>query len=81
MALRVYLVESKRHRHVAKRGSIVQLSPRLAKAYARMNPRTWTRDVEILEQRKFLIRDGKTIRANTAHDRSVLTHQSALLKF
>jgi Fic family protein len=42
------------------------LSPRLAKAYAGMNPRTWLRDVEILEQRKFLIRDGKTIRANTA---------------
>jgi Fic family protein len=45
---------------------IVQLSPRLAKAYAGMNPRTLMRDVETLEQCKFLIRDGKAIRANTA---------------
>jgi len=45
---------------------IERLSPRLAKAYAGMSPRTWIRDVEILEERKFIIREGKTIRANTA---------------
>ena len=46
--------------------AIDHLSPRLAKAYAGMNPRTWMRDVEMLEKRNLLIRDGKTIRANTA---------------
>ena len=45
---------------------IDHLSPRLAKAYAGMNPRTLVRDVEVLEQRQFIVRDGKTIRANTA---------------
>jgi hypothetical protein len=42
------------------------ISPRVAKAYAGMNPRTWVRDVEILGERKLVIREGKTIRANKA---------------
>ena len=45
---------------------IDHLSPRLAKAYANLHPRTCLRDVIILEEKKFLVRDGKTIRANTA---------------
>ena len=45
---------------------IDRLSPRLAKAYAGMNPKTWSRDVDVLEKKKFLVREGKTIRANTA---------------
>lgn len=45
---------------------IDNLSPRLAKAYAGMNPKTSLRDVETLQQRGFVLRDGKTIRANMA---------------
>ncbi|MGC2210382.1 MAG: Fic family protein [Candidatus Korobacteraceae bacterium] len=45
---------------------IDQLSPRLAKAYAGMHPRTSLRDVEVLESEGLLIREGKKIRAN--HD-------------
>jgi len=43
-----------------------QLSPRLAKAYAGMHPRTPMRDVEALESRGLLIRDGKMVTANAA---------------
>lgn len=43
---------------------IDQLSARLAKAYAGMHPRTSVRDVEALESRGLLIRDGKVVRAN-----------------
>ena len=46
--------------------AIDKLSPRLAKAYANLHPRTCLRDVEILEKKNFLVRDGKTIRANAA---------------
>lgn len=42
------------------------LSPRLAKEYAGKHPRTCLRDIEQLEKRSFLVRDGRTIRANTA---------------
>ena len=42
------------------------LSPRLAKAYAGLNPKTCLRDVDILKKRGFLLREGKTIRANKA---------------
>jgi Fic family protein len=42
-----------------------QLSPRLAKAYAGMHPRTCTRDVEALVEPGLLIRKGKTVRANS----------------
>jgi hypothetical protein len=45
---------------------IEQLSAKIAKAYAGMNPRTCLRDIEILEKRKLVIREGKTIRANKA---------------
>jgi Fic family protein len=45
---------------------IPRLSPRLAKAYANLNPRTWMRDVETLEEKNFLTREGRKIRANTA---------------
>jgi Fic family protein len=45
---------------------IEQLSAKIAKAYAGMNPRTCLRDIEILEKRKLIIREGKTIRANKA---------------
>jgi Fic family protein len=41
-----------------------QISPRLAKAYAGMHPRTAARDVDSLEQKRLLIREGKTVRAN-----------------
>jgi Fic family protein len=43
---------------------IDQLSTRLAKAYAGMHPRTPARDVEALEARGLLIREGKLVRAN-----------------
>jgi Fic family protein len=45
---------------------IDQVSPRTARAYAGMTKRTISRDVEILENKHFLVRstDGKTIRAN-----------------
>jgi len=43
---------------------IDQISPRLAKAYAKMHPRTPMRDVETLEAKGFLIREGKAVRAN-----------------
>lgn len=43
---------------------IDQLSPRLAKAYAKMHARTPVRDVEALVSKNFLIREGKTVRAN-----------------
>ena len=43
---------------------IDQISPRLAKAYATMHPRTAARDVESLERKKLLVREGKTVRAN-----------------
>ena len=45
---------------------IDQISPRLAKAYAGMHPRTVLRDVEALEKTRLLLREGKTIRANLA---------------
>jgi Fic family protein len=41
-----------------------QLSPRLAKAYAGMHPRTAIRDVEALEEKGLLVRDGKAVRAH-----------------
>jgi len=44
---------------------IDQISPKLAKAYAKMHPRTAMRDVETLVEKDFLIRDGKTVRANS----------------
>jgi len=43
---------------------IEQLSTRLAKAYAGMHARTPARDVEALEGRRLLVREGKKIRAN-----------------
>jgi Fic family protein len=43
---------------------IDQISPKLAKAYAKMHPRTPMRDVEALEEKGFLIREGKAVRAN-----------------
>ena len=45
---------------------IERLSPRIAKAYAGMNPRTSLRDVELLEKRRLIVREGKKIRANKA---------------
>jgi Fic family protein len=45
---------------------IPRLSAQLAKAYANLNPRTWLRDVQTLEERSFLVREGRKIRANTA---------------
>jgi hypothetical protein len=44
---------------------IDQISPKLAKAYAKMNPRTAMRDVETLVDKNFLIREGRTVRANS----------------
>jgi Fic family protein len=44
---------------------IDQISPKLAKAYAKMHPRTAMRDVETLVEKEFLIREGKTVRANS----------------
>jgi Fic family protein len=43
---------------------IDQISPKLAKAYAKMHPRTPMRDLETLEEKGFLIREGKAVRAN-----------------
>jgi len=43
---------------------IDQISPKLAKAYAKMHPRTPMRDIETLEEKGFLIREGRTVRAN-----------------
>jgi hypothetical protein len=45
---------------------IERLTPRLAKAYSNLHPRTCIRDVEALEKKNFLVREGKKIRANTA---------------
>ncbi|MCX6622741.1 MAG: Fic family protein [Acidobacteria bacterium] len=45
-------------------GELDQLSPRLAKAYANLHPRTGSRDVETLLARKLVVRDGRSIRAN-----------------
>jgi Fic family protein len=45
---------------------IDQLSPKLAKAYAGMHPRTAMRDVEALEKAGLIAREGKKIRANQA---------------
>jgi Fic family protein len=45
---------------------IDQISPKLAKVYAKMNARTLFRDVESLETNGLLIRDGKAVRANRA---------------
>ncbi len=41
-----------------------KMSPRLAKAYAGMHPRTPARDVEALVAKGFLIREGKTVKAH-----------------
>jgi hypothetical protein len=46
--------------------AIDRLSPRLAKAYADLHPRTCIRDVETFENKNFLVRERKRIRANTA---------------
>jgi Fic family protein len=43
---------------------IDQISPKLAKAYAKMHPRTPMRDIETLEEKGFLIREGRSVRAN-----------------
>jgi Fic family protein len=43
---------------------IDQISPKTAKAYAKLHPRTALRDVEALTDKGFLIREGKTVRAN-----------------
>jgi Fic family protein len=43
---------------------IEHLSPRLARAYAGMHPRTPGRDIEALERRGLLIRNGRAVRAN-----------------
>lgn len=45
---------------------IESLSPQVAKAYASMHPRTLLRDIEVLEKRGFILREGKKIRANKA---------------
>lgn len=45
---------------------VESLSPQVAKAYAAMHPRTILRDIEILEKRGFILKDGKKIRANLA---------------
>ncbi len=47
-----------------KISEIDQLSPRLAKAYAGMHPRTPARDIDALESRALIVRDGKLVRAN-----------------
>ena len=41
-----------------------RLSPRVAKGYAGMHPRTALRDIDALVERKLLLRDGKKISAN-----------------
>ena len=41
-----------------------QLSPRLAKAYHGLHPRTCTRDVEALTACQLLVKRGKAVRAN-----------------
>lgn len=43
---------------------IDQISPRVAKAYAGLHPRTPFRDVEALQEKGLLLREGKTVRAN-----------------
>jgi Fic family protein len=43
-----------------------QLSPRLARAYAAMHPRTRIRDIESLEKSKLIAREGKNVRASQA---------------
>jgi Fic family protein len=45
---------------------IDHLSPRIAKVYANMNPRTCARDLDALKQLKLVVQDGKAIRANKA---------------
>jgi Fic family protein len=45
---------------------IERLSPKVAKAYAGLHPRTVLRDIGALEKKKLIIRDGKKIRANKA---------------
>jgi Fic family protein len=42
------------------------ISPRVAKAYASLNPRTCARDLDVLKRRKLIVQDGKAIRANKA---------------
>jgi Fic family protein len=43
---------------------IDQISPRIAKAYAKLHPRTALRDVESLEEKGLLLREGKSVYAN-----------------
>jgi Fic family protein len=43
---------------------IDQISPRVAKAYAKLHPRTRFRDVEALQEKGLLVKEGKTVRAN-----------------
>jgi Fic family protein len=43
---------------------IDQISPKMAKAYAKMHSRTCLRDVETLEKVGLLIREGRSVRAN-----------------
>jgi Fic family protein len=45
---------------------IEQLTPKLAQAYAGMHPRTCMRDIDALEERELLQRDGKKVKANHA---------------
>jgi Fic family protein len=65
LLLDVFEYEEVKHEEI-NISDIDHLSPRLAKAYANMHPRTCLRDIETLEKLNFLIRDGKKIRANTA---------------
>ena len=43
---------------------IQNLTARLAKAYAGLHPRTCMRDIEALEKRGLILRDGKRVKAN-----------------
>lgn len=45
---------------------IPSLSPRLAKAYGGLHPRTCLRDVEALDKRGLIVREARKIKANTS---------------
>ncbi len=58
--------------------AVDQISPRVAKAYASMHPRTLIRDVKVLEEKRLLVREGKAVRANRELIASFLPTKAAL---
>ncbi len=44
-------------------GKVTELTPRLAKAYARKTPKTLQRDLNALAEMELIARDGRKVRA------------------